>query len=89
MAQKKDSHIIVAIHVNNRVKQASLVQSLLTKYGKHIKTRIGLHEATGKAVAPNGVIVLELVGAERCVKSLLDALNAISGVEAQCVVFEH
>ena len=89
MAQKKDSHIIVAIHVTNRVRQASLVQSLLTKHGKYIKTRIGLHEATGKAAAPNGVIILELVKADRCVKSLLAALNAVSGVEAQCVVFEH
>lgn len=89
MAKKKDSHIIVAVHVTNRVKQAALVQALLTKHGKYIKTRIGLHEATGKVAAPNGVIILELVKADRCVKPLLAALNAISGVEAQYVVFEH
>jgi len=87
--KKKDSHIIAAIHVTDRVKQASLVQAVLTKYGKHIKTRIGLHEATGRVAAPNGVILLELVKAQRCSKSLIAALNAISGVEAKLVVFEH
>jgi len=89
MTKRNDSHIIVAIHITNRVKQASLVQGLLTKYGKHIKTRIGLHEATGKATAPNGIILLELVKAESCTKTLLASLNAITGVDAQCVVFDH
>jgi hypothetical protein len=89
MSKQIENHIIVAIHVTNRVRQASLVQALLTKYGKYIKTRIGLHEATGKAAAPNGVILLELVKAERCTKTLLAALNAITGVEAKSVVFEH
>jgi hypothetical protein len=89
MAKKNDKHIIVAIHITNRVKQASLVQGLLTKYGKYIKTRIGLHEATGKATAPNGIILLELVKADRCTKTLLTSLNALSGVEAQSIVFEH
>jgi hypothetical protein len=87
--KKEDSHIIVAIHVTNRVKQASLVQAVLTQYGKNIKTRIGLHEATGRTAAPNGVILLELVGASRCTKNIMAALNGISGVEAQHVVFEH
>lgn len=89
MAKTIDRHIIVAIHITNRVKQASLVQALLTKYGKYIKTRIGLHEATGKATAPNGIILLELVKAERCTKTFLSSLNAISGVEAECIVFDH
>ncbi len=82
-------HIIIAIHITNRVKQASLVQALLTKYGKYIKTRIGLHEATGKATAPNGIILLELVKAERCTETFLASLNAITGVEAECIIFDH
>jgi len=89
MAKQNDSHIIIAIHITNRVKQASLVQGLLTKYGKYIKTRIGLHEATGKTTSPNGIILLELVKADRCAKTLLTSLNALAGVEAQCIVFEH
>lgn len=89
MAKKNDKHIIVAIHITNRVKQASQVQGLLTEYGKYIKTRIGLHEATGKSVSQNGIILLELVKADRCTKTFLASLNALTGVEAQSVFFEH
>jgi len=86
---KKDDHIIVAVHVTDRVKQASRVQAVLTKCGANIKTRVGLHEASGRAVSPNGVILLELVGTPRQCQALIDALNAIVGVEAKCVVFTH
>jgi hypothetical protein len=87
--KKKNSHIIVAIHVTDRVKQVIRVQSVLTKYGGYIKTRIGLHEAKGKSASPNGIMLLELVGAHRCCKDILAELNAISGVEAKSIVFEH
>ncbi|HBC87234.1 MAG TPA: hypothetical protein DCZ94_09790 [Lentisphaeria bacterium] len=86
---KKDNHIIVAIHVTDRVKQASRVQAVLTKYGGYIKTRIGLHEAKGKAASPNGLILLELVGADNCSRNILKELNSVTGVEAKCVIFEH
>ena len=45
----KGDHIIVAVHVTNRAKQASRVQSILTKYGGSIKTRVGLHETASEA----------------------------------------
>jgi hypothetical protein len=86
---RKEHHIIVAIHVTDRLKQASLVQSVLTKYGRFIKTRIGLHEATGKSSAPSGVLLLELVGAKNHTKSIMAALGGIAGIEAKLVVFEH
>ncbi len=86
---KQESHVIMAVHVTNRVKHASLVQTVLTTYGKYIKTRLGLHEATGKTAAPNGLILLELVGARRNSERLMADLNAIAGVEAKSVVFDH
>ena len=90
MAEKeKDRHVIVAIHVTDRVEQASVVQTVLTQYGGFIKTRIGLHEATGKGASPNGVILLELVASPDGGKGILAALNGIAGVEAKGVVFGH
>ena len=86
---KKASHIIVAVHVTNRVKQASKVQSILTKNGGCIKTRVGLHEASGRTASPNGVILLELVGSERRAQKIIDELNATTGVEAKSIVFQH
>ncbi|MCX6985595.1 MAG: hypothetical protein NT118_12735 [Lentisphaerae bacterium] len=87
--KKKQDHIIVAIHVTNRVKQAGTVQSVLTRYGGNIKTRIGLHEPTPSGVSPNGVILLELVGSQKLAFALIATLKKITGVEANSIVFEH
>ena len=87
--KKKQDHIIVAIHVTNRVKQAGTVQSVLTRYGGNIKTRIGLHEPTPGGVSPNGVILLELVGSQKVAFALIATLKKITGVEANSIVFEH
>ncbi|MFA5205915.1 MAG: hypothetical protein WC708_16075 [Lentisphaeria bacterium] len=89
MAGKPDDHMIVAIHVTNRVKQAGVVQAVLTEFGANIKTRIGLHEATGRAASPNGLILLEMVGTKKRCAAILDALNAVRGVEAKSVTFSH
>jgi len=86
---KKSDHIIVAAHITERAIQASLVQSILTEYGRDIKTRIGLHEPTPEGVSPNGVIVLEFVGPQSQCETLIEALNAIIGVEAKSIIFEH
>ncbi len=89
MKKTSQDHIIAAIHVTNRVKQAGAVQGLLTRYGAQIKTRIGLHETTGRKASANGLILLELVGSQRRAETLLAELNAIAGVEAQTVIFAH
>ncbi|MCK5802172.1 MAG: hypothetical protein KAI66_05040 [Lentisphaeria bacterium] len=89
MADQRDDHIILAIHVTDRVEQASSVQAVLTNCGGNIKTRIGLHEATNGAASPNGVILLELVGSDAQVQALIASLNDIVGVETKNIVFGH
>jgi len=88
-AKRKQDHLIVAIHVTDRVVQASRVQAILTRHGANIKTRIGLHEPTGRGSSPNGVILLELVGTQRLTSVIIAELNKIAGVEAKSVIFEH
>jgi hypothetical protein len=82
-------HIIVGIHVTDRVKHAGQVQQVLTGYGANIKTRLGLHEADGKSSSPNGVILLEMVGDEKKCCSILGRLNAIRGIQAKKIIFAH
>jgi hypothetical protein len=89
MKHKQNDHMIVAIHVTNRVKHALSVQKILTSYGANIKTRIGLHDATARTVASSGLILLEVVGMEKQCTGLINKLNALKGVEAKCVVFTH
>ena len=89
VVRKQEDHIIVAIHVTDRVKQAAEVQKVLTDYGANIKTRIGLHEAMGASVAHNGVILLEMVGPKKQCLGIIGVLEAIAGVEAKSISFQH
>ncbi len=89
MKKKQPDHMILAVHITNRMKQVSRVQEILTRYGKNIRTRIGLHEANGRAASPAGVIVLECVSAPRSFAALQKDLDAVQGIETQAIVFGH
>ncbi len=86
---KQHSHIIIGIHITDRVKRAAAVQKVFTQFGVHIKTRLGLHDLTASSSSPNGIIILEMVGNERQCLSILKRLTAIPGVEAKKMVFSH
>lgn len=89
MTRKPDDHQIVAVHLTDRVTQATRVQQVFTDFGANIKTRIGLHETDGRTNSANGLILLEMVGAREPFLKIIATLNAIEGVEAKSVVFEH
>ena len=44
-------HRIVGIHVTDRAQAAGRVQEILSKYGKNIRTRLGLHDVHDDVVA--------------------------------------
>lgn len=80
-------HLIVGVHVTDRVKKAPKIQALLTEYGCNIRTRLGLHDADDTHCSPGGVLVLELVGdATRC-GQLARKLAAVKGVEVKKMAF--
>jgi hypothetical protein len=84
-----DKHIIVGVHITERVQHASQVQEILTKFGCSIRTRLGLHEADAKICSPNGLILLELVDDESVLAEMTASLQAIGGVEVKQMVFDH
>jgi len=84
-----DKHIILGIHVTDRVSKAGQVQQILTEYGCSIKTRVGLHEVTETECSPRGLILLEVCGAEATADEMLGKLSAIEGVDVQKMVFGH
>ncbi len=84
-----DKHILVGVHITERVKHAAQVQQILTEFGCQIRTRIGLHEADKGLCSPNGLILLELVDDDAKVTELKSMLGAIDGVEVQMMVFDH
>ena len=85
-----DRHVIVGIHITDRVGRAVPVQQVLTEFGGAIKTRIGLHEVGPGADTPgNGLILIEVVGEDAALAQLTGRLAAIEGVDVQKMVFEH
>ena len=84
-----NKHLIIGLHITDRVKHASLVQQLLTNHGCSIKTRLGLHDADDNFCFPNGLLLLEIIGKEESFHRLADELNEIDGVEAKTMVFDH
>ncbi len=84
-----DNHLIVGIHVTDRVRNASGVQKIMTEYGCNIKTRIGLHHVDEKVCSPNGLILLEMFGDEALCMQMADRIAAVPGVDVQKMLFKH
>ncbi|MGD9874292.1 MAG: hypothetical protein AB7T27_08465 [Kiritimatiellia bacterium] len=84
-----DKHIILGVHITDRVKHVAHVQEALTKFGCYIKTRLGLHEASKEFCAPTGVLVLEMLDDDKKVAGLKTELEKIEGVEVKEMVFDH
>lgn len=80
-------HLIVGVHVTDRVKEVPRIQALLTEYGCNIRTRLGLHDAGDTHCSPGGLIVLELVGSPARCGQLARKLAAVKGVEVKKMAF--
>ena len=85
----KTEHIIMGIHVTDRLKHASDVQKIFTEYGCYIKTRLGLHEVQGNYCAGGGIVLLEMVGEMSLIDGMLRKLKKIEGIEAKKMTFSH
>ena len=77
-----DDFEVMLIKVDQRVQKVGEVQTLLTKYGCNIKTRLGMHEA-GDACSNQGLIFLQLTGGEDELKEFEKSLNEVKGVKAK------
>jgi metal-responsive CopG/Arc/MetJ family transcriptional regulator len=85
----QDKHIIVGVHIHDRLSRAAAIQQVFTEFGCNIKTRLGLHEASEDFCAINGVVLLEMVGDEKRIQQFQSQLGAIEGVDVACMVFAH
>lgn len=54
-----------------------------------IQVRVGLHDVHGDAGAPNGLILLHVVGRPADAAALKRALQSIAGVEVRSMIFRH
>ena len=82
-----DQHIILGIHVSDRLKNAVEVQKVFTEYGCNIKTRIGLHDTDDNVCSPSGVVLIEFFGTTAEADAMAGKLGAVEGVEIRQMVF--
>jgi hypothetical protein len=85
----KPKHMILGVHITERLQHALQVQQILTEFGGNIKTRLGLHEISDKETSTSGMVLIEFVGSESKFHEFTDRLNGIEGVEAKQLVFDH
>jgi hypothetical protein len=84
-----DPHIVLGVHITNRLKNAVEVQKVFTEYGCNIKTRIGLHDVSETVCGPSGVVLIEFFGAVADAEAMNERLCAIEGVQVQSIIFDH
>lgn len=79
------SKVVMGIQLLERCEDSTNFQSVLSKYGKIIQTRIGLHET---AIDSSGIIVLDFVyDAGSKVEKLEAELKEIGNINIQKMFF--
>jgi hypothetical protein len=92
MEGRKAPHLVLGVHLTDRLTEAVEVQRTLTAFGGYIKTRIGLHEVSadgGPVGSTEGLVLLEVIGPAAKGRELAARLGAIAGVEVKEMLFEH
>jgi hypothetical protein len=79
------SKSILLCLIGNRKDAAVNVQKILTGWGCHIKTRLGIHDGVLDNCSEEGLLVLELVGKPEDNEELTRKLNLLENVSAQLV----
>jgi hypothetical protein len=77
---------ILGIRISDRLHDVSKLQSVLTKFGCSIRTRLGLHEIAGDQVADGGIVILELTGNREDFMKLENELLKIDGLTVKSMV---
>jgi hypothetical protein len=82
-------HRIVGIHVTDRAVHAGRVQEILSKYGRNIRTRMGLHDVHDDVASPDALILIEAIGSHEEIDALSDELRRLPGIQVQSMFFSH
>lgn len=79
---------ILGVLITDRQKEAGKVQTVLSKFGCSIKTRLGLHEVINDLCSSSGLIILELTGSTSDMDKLEKELKEIGGTQTQRMIFQ-
>jgi hypothetical protein len=74
---------IMAVTIDPRSAHAPQVQTVLTKHGCIIKTRLGLHEVSRDSCSEEGLIILHIHSSLDEIETLKNELLDIDGVKVK------
>ena len=77
---------IMALTIDPRTAHAPEVQTILTKHGCIIKTRIGLHEVQEDSCSERGLILLHVNSDLNEVQELENELKNIEGINVKSMI---
>lgn len=80
---------ILGIKIIDRIKEAGLTQTVLSKYSGLITTRLGFHELTSEICSREAYIILHLSGSADEARALFCELKGIGGIDIQEMEFEN
>jgi desulfoferrodoxin-like iron-binding protein len=89
VVEDDEKHVILGVHITDRVKHVPSVQSVFTQFGCNIKTRLGLHHVNESYCSPNGLMIIEFVGDDSQCEAMTSKLAALEGVHVKRMVFGH
>lgn len=81
--------IILGIQVKKTANTGVSLQSILSKYGGVIKTRLGLNEVVGDHATTEGLILLELSGDPNDCQRLENELLSLDNLDIKKMVFQQ
>ena len=80
---------VVGIKITDRIKEAGLVQGVLTKYASIITTRLGFHEVTDEVCSREAYIILHINGRNLDKEGLKYDLDDLGGIEVREMIFSE
>lgn len=79
---------ILGVLLQNRTNTATTFQEVISRHGCKIKTRIGLHNVSSTSCSTDGVILLEVLGEDDEITSLIEDIKAtIPNAQVQQMTF--
>lgn len=79
---------ILGIKIIDRIKEAGLTQSILSKYAGLITTRLGFHELTSDICSREAYIILHLTGSQSETDRLISELEDLGGIDVREITFD-
>jgi hypothetical protein len=79
---------VLGIKIIDRIKEAGLTQSILSKYASLITTRLGFHELSTELCSREAYVLLHLKGSAEETGKLHSELKGLGGIDLREMIFD-